>query len=251
MSLKVFDILEKKGFTMPNGEWYEMHSCIDKDEALFLNKLIKDVQPKASLEIGCAEGMSSMTICESVGPDVKHIILDPFQSTDWKNNGINNLKNAGLNNFELLEERSEFVLPRFLEQGKKFDFVFVDGWHTFDHVLVEFFYINRMLNIGGVVAFDDIGLQGLNRTMRWISNYPNYECLGNAGDDYVTPRRKQLNTFKKFLNAAFTPLGERVKQEVLHDTVLRSDKELKLTGSVVAFKKTAEDDRDWAWYKPF
>lgn len=251
MALKVFEILDKNGFTMANGEWHELHSNIDQEEAEFLHKLITELKPKKSLEIGCAEGISSMVICESIGPDAHHTILDPFQSTDWKNNGINNLKNAGFNNFELFEQRSEFALPKMVEEGKKFDFVFVDGWHTFDHVLVEFFYINRMLNVGGIVAFDDVALTGLNRLMRWIYNYPNYECLGSVGDIPATAKRKQLNKVKKFMNNAFSALGQRVKEEVLHSTVIHSDEELGLTGSVAAFKKTAEDDRDWAWYKPF
>jgi len=42
-------------------------------------------------------------------------------------------------------------------QGERIDFAFIDGAHTFDHVLVDFFYIDRMLNVGGIVAFDDVG----------------------------------------------------------------------------------------------
>ncbi|MBZ0097508.1 MAG: class I SAM-dependent methyltransferase [Taibaiella sp.] len=251
MTLKAFEILDKNGFTKPDGSWYELTSAIDKEEGSFLHSLIKQYQPKNTLEIGCAEGLSSMVICESIGSTGKHTIIDAFQSTDWSNHGIYNLKKAGFDNFTLIEERSEFVLPQLLKEGKKYDFVFVDGWHTFDHVLVEFFYINNLLPVGGVVAFDDTGLTGINRVMRYISNYPNFECLGSVGDHPKTLKRRALTGMKKAVNAAFSPLGQRIKKELLNDTVLRTDKELKLNGTVTAFRKTAEDKRHWAWYEYF
>lgn len=251
MGLKALDILEKNGFTAADGSWYTLTSNIDRKEATFLEKLITGLKPKTSLEIGCAEGLSSLVICECIGSDAQHTILDPNQTTEWKSYGITNLKNAGFNNFSLIEERSEFALPQLLKEGKKYDFVFVDGWHTFDHVLVEFFYINNLLNVGGIVAFDDTSLQGINKVMRYISHYPNYECLGTDGEYEPTSNRKMLNVFKKTVNALFTPFGNRIKTEVLNDSVLRTDDALKLVGSLTAFRKTAEDDRHWAWYKPF
>ena len=35
------------------------------------------------------------------------MIIDPFQSTDWHNIGITNLKRAGFDFFELIEKPSE------------------------------------------------------------------------------------------------------------------------------------------------
>lgn len=193
-----------------------------------------------------------MVICESIGTGGKHTIIDAFQSTDWKNHGLYKLNRHGFNNYTLIEERSEFVLPQLLKEGKKYDFVFVDGWHTFDHVLLEFFYINNLLTVGGVVAFDDTALAGLNKVMRHISNYPNFECLGSVGGDYdKTTKRRTLNAVKKILNAVFSPLGNRIKKELLNDTVVRPDRELKIEGTVTAFRKTAEDKRHWALYESF
>lgn len=251
MSLKAIEILNQKGFNTSAGEWAGLTSAIDKDEALFLHKLITDYNPKNSLEIGCAEGISSLIICESISKASHHTILDPFQSTQWENKGIDNLKAAGFNNYSLIEERSEFALPELAKSGKSFDFVFVDGWHTLDHVMVEFFYINRMLPVGGIVVFDDTALAGLNKLMRYICNYPNYKCIGCVGEPELSSDRKRLNTVKKIVNTLFTPLGNRVKRELLNDTTVRTDKALNINGTVVAFQKTAEDDRGWAWYEIF
>jgi len=40
-----------------------------------------------------------------------------------------------------------------LARGVKIDFAFVDGWHTFDYTLIDFFYIDKILRSGGLVSF--------------------------------------------------------------------------------------------------
>jgi hypothetical protein len=247
----VDSVLEKNGFNLEDGSWYKLTSAISKTEADFLRSLISMSQPKTTLEIGCAEGVSSMVICDAIGRENKHTILDPNQSGHWKNMGVNNLKKAGLENFTLIEDYSEFVLPELLRKGEQYDFIFVDGWHTFDHVMLEFFYINRLLPIGGVVAFDDVALISLNRLMRYISNYPNFKVIGSAGDFYESPKRKTLDKFKKAINGIETPLVTKLKKEFLSDTVIRSSESLKINGSIAAFKKIANDERGWAWYESF
>ncbi len=249
--MKAFDILSKRGFEKKGGGWYELNSSIDYDEAKFLESLIKKYEPGKTLEIGCATGISSLIICEAIGSNGSHTIIDAFQSTDWENHGLNNLSNAGFSNFRLIEELSEFVLPNLLKSGEKYDFVFVDGWHTFDHVLVEFFYINRLLHTGGIVVFDDTSLEGLNRLMRYISNYPNYECIGHSGEIRLSKSRQIINLAKKLFYFLSLPMGKRMGSEIFNDTVIRSNSSLGINGSVVAFRKTAEDKRGWAWYKPF
>ena len=43
--------------------------------------------------------------------------------------------------------------------------------------LVEFYYINRMLNVGGVVAFD-VPRPGINRVIRCALNHDAYSVYG-------------------------------------------------------------------------
>ena len=247
----VRDIIAKNGFTLENGQWYTLTSAISRPEAEFLKGIISSNKFSETLEIGCAEGVSSMVICETIGKNSTHTILDPNQSGYWENMGVTNLKKYGLNNYNLIEEYSEFALPQLLKEHKQYDFIFVDGWHTFDHVLLEFFYINRLLSIGGIVAFDDVALVSLNRVMRYISNYPNFEIVGAAGEFYESENRKLLDKVKRVINLLATPLGSKLKKEFLSDTVVRSNQSLKVDGSIAAFRKTSNDSRGWAWYEAF
>jgi len=250
--MRALDIIEAKGFIDANATFTEIHSAVSVAEVQFLRELISQGRPRRTLEIGCALGISSLAICELIGPDAHHTIIDPFQSTDWKGHGLFNLSQAGFQNFKLVEERSEYVLPRLCQEGASFDFVFVDGWHTFDHVMMEFFYIDRMLPVGGIVAFDDILLPCLNRLMRYISRYPNYESLGCRGrQDGLTIFRRGLFALRTVVGWRCLPLGSRLRGELLHDGVVRSDASISLNGSITAFRKTSEDDRGWAWYEPF
>ena len=56
-------------------------------------------------------------------------------------------------------------MPKFLNM-KPFDFIFIDGWHTFDYTLVDMFYADRLLRIGGYLLIDDALHSGRNFVFR-------------------------------------------------------------------------------------
>ena len=68
-----------------------------------------------------------------------------------------NLKRAGYyDRVEFYEEASFECLPKPLARNEKIDFAFLDGQHTFDYVLVDFFYVDKILSVGGIIVFDDL-----------------------------------------------------------------------------------------------
>jgi Methyltransferase domain len=70
--------------------------------------------------------------------------------------------------YQFHEATSQQVLPKLAEQGTRIQFAFLDGWHTFDHTLVDFFYLDAMLDIGGVMVLDDVGYPGIQRLAHFI-----------------------------------------------------------------------------------
>ena len=220
---------------------------MDRDEGAFLAEIIRRIDPATSLEIGMAYGISTLYICEALsalGHPVHHIVMDPFQSTTWRGIGLANAARAGYGGMvDFLEERSELALPKLLERGTTIEFALIDGRHTFDQVMLEFYYIDRMLREGGVVAFDDADRRSVNRVVRYSLNYPNYEVWRPA---YEAPRRITLRgRVRRAL--VRVPGAERViRRDLLH-----RDWDLGVLGSCVALRKTAAGERSSGWYRDF
>ena len=62
-------------------------------------------------------------------------------------------------------------------EGAKFDFVFIDGYHSFDYTLLDFFYADLMLDVGGVVAVHDTVMPSVYKSMRFIEALKPYKRL--------------------------------------------------------------------------
>ena len=160
---------------------------------------------------------------------------------------------------ELREEGSEFALPQLLKEGAVLDFAFIDGWHTFDHVLVDFFYINRMLRVGGIVAFDDVDFPAIERVLKHVATYPCYEMFGaNLNDSRASPngpspqRRRRPNWRNPdfYRHARERMLAKRSWNRALLQRAWRRTTNSG-TPTCVAFRKIAPDQRSWDWHRPF
>jgi len=236
-----------------DGNSYELTSSIDKDEGEFLQNLIRNNNLTQSLEVGCAYGISSLFICNALSDKTSahHIIIDPYQTTQWHGIGISNLEKAGFNFFHLIEKPSEIALPELLTKGDRFDFAFIDGWHTFDHTLLDFFYVNRLLRVGGIVAIDDATLPGVGKALHYILNYPNYEVIGSAGKQKERWKRKLVNVFKKGIHTVAGLIPNRLASEIFDASIVSPEPGTVHGASMVALRKIDDDKREWNWYVPF
>jgi predicted O-methyltransferase YrrM len=253
MNTVLANVLERQRVLTPGGEEKTLHSSIDEEEVLFISQLIQDFRCKRSLEVGCAMGVSSLAICDAIAknsPAAVHTIIDPYQTTDWNNIGVHQLSRAGLTNFQIIEKPSEFVLPQLVLENYRIDFAFIDGWHTFDHTLIDFFYINRLMQIGGILVVDDVQMPAVKKVMRMISTYPSFRMLGRVKIN-LSGRAKVLQRIKTCMKPVLKLVGRRIAGELFEASVIRSDKELWLDSSVVAFQKIGEDNRPWNWFERF
>lgn len=246
-------ILDRQSVFLPDGKEEPLHSGIDRQEVAFLQKLIKDYKVTRTLEVGCAMGISSLAICEAISdnsPASVHTIIDPYQGKEWKNIGVNNLRTAGFTNFNLVEERSEFALPKLVSENLSVELAFIDGWHTFDHTLVDFFYINRLLKQGGILVVDDVSMPAVKKVMRMVHTYPCYKYLGSVTGS-STSKGKLLDGLKAVLRPLSKVMGKRLSAEVWSASVINPDRFMGLNASVIAFQKISEDRRPWNWFEPF
>ncbi len=235
------------------GNEYKLAGNVDMKEGAFLTKLIQEYKPKNTIEIGCAYGISSLFICSALEKikNPHHTIIDAWQNESFKNIGVSNLKKAGINFFELIEGLSEIILPQLLSEGKKYDLCFIDGNHTFDHTLIDFFYLNRMIDIGGIIVIDDTGIPSVNKLIRYILNYPSYKQIGCV--KYNLSAKKEI--FDLIVKSPFSLLSKllpyKLKYRVFASSVIISDKKLNLNSSMIALQKIKNDDRNWDWFKEF
>ncbi len=206
-----------------------------------------------TLEVGCAYGISALYICEAISrrPNPHHVMIDPLESTRWRNIGIRNLRDAGFEFWELLEQPSALALPSLVQRNLKVQFALIDGWHTFDQTLLDFFYVDKLLEDGGIVAIDDVAMPAINRVVRYALNYPTYRAVetvnaGAARDS--SPAHRALGLLVRGL-ASLVPSGAR--ELYFTDSCLRPSKESALTCDMIFLQKSGPDARPWDWYKAF
>ena len=164
----------------------KINSNVNPKEGYLIYNLIKKKKFKKTLEIGFAFGISTIYILQALtenkknNSDIFHIAIDPFQSSQWKNEGIKNVNKARLDeHFKLLQKKSHEALPYLLEKNKRFDMIFIDGMHLFDYTLVDIFYSDLLLNINGYLLIDDINIPGLKKLVNYLkTNYNHYQFKG-------------------------------------------------------------------------
>lgn len=220
---------------------------VSPDIGAFVTDVILSHKPKVSLEVGLAYGVSALYICDAltkVGAK-KHYLVDPNQTAEWDSIGISNLHAAGFQSLvELREQMSHTALPQLCNEGVKIDFAFIDGWHVFDQVIVDFFFIDKLLPIGGVVAFDDSNWPGVRKALRFIVKNRNYEVIGCSN----SPPSRKDRLAQALQRVTPAPIGALMKAEISNPD---GSIGLRSGSRCVALRKIAEDDRAITYFNPF
>jgi hypothetical protein len=98
-----------------------------------------------------------------------HTAIDPFQTTEWKSDGLLYVEAAGLQqHFRFIGDMSSQALPRLLEAGERFDLIYVDGSHAYDNVFIDYYYGMRALKKNGLLLFDDCTTKDIGRVIHFI-----------------------------------------------------------------------------------
>ncbi len=171
------------------GKERKVTGAVPREDALILQEMVRFVKAKTTLETGVAFGLSTLAICEALQSEtpianrqspitsgVKHYGVDPEQNTVHGGAALASLERAGLDSvFVVLEGPSHLMLPGLLERGVKLDLGFIDGWHTFDYTLLDFFYIDKLLRPGGVVLLHDRSWPAKQKVIRFILTHRRYK----------------------------------------------------------------------------
>ena len=162
---------------------------------------------------------------------------------------MNNIKKEGLLEYiEVKRDFSDKVLTRLYHENFRLQFAYIDTTKQFDVVMQDFYFISKMLDTNGIIILDDCGggWPGIQRVARFINTLPNFKVIGSHKKIGITIKKK----IALFLVNGFVNLIP-FKKRFYPTTNFKTDVELGLDYSCIAFQKVTEDVRNWDWDSTF
>jgi len=160
-----------------SGKSHALTSAVDINYAQVLHEQVLREKPEVVVEIGFANGVSTLSILSALEANGrgKLISIDPYQTEHWHGVGIAHVRRAGFAaRHRHLEISDHLALPTLLAENTRVDFAYIDGAHTFDHVFLDFFYLDKMLSPGRLVGFNDCIYPAIHRVLRYLRTHRHY-----------------------------------------------------------------------------
>jgi predicted O-methyltransferase YrrM len=160
------------------GTILPLHSGIDPKYAQVLHDLVLREKPELVVEIGMAYGISTMAVLSALEANGsgRLISIDPSQTSFWKGIGMLNVQRSGwAARHQLIEKSDHIALPELLAQGTKVQLAYIDGTHTFDHVFLDLFYLDKMLERGRLVGFNDCIYPAIHKVLQFLRTHRRYQ----------------------------------------------------------------------------
>ena len=200
-----------------------------------LYRLVTSRKLRRTLEVGMAHGLSTLFIAQGLRENggERHIAIDPWQTRGFARSALLNVERAGLTEYvELMEEPNFTALPGLLAHGaERFQLAFIDGLHIFDHVVLDFFYCDLLIEAGGYVVFDDSNLPAVQSALAFVleNRLDSYERVDDLCTERITVLRKtaadvRVEKYGVMFHRAFsipvaevTPLAAPPHPQILKD----------------------------------
>ena len=164
--------------------------------------------PEVAVEIGMAYGLSALTMLTAMEKNRrgKLISIDPYiQFDSARRSALLAIEKSGLAmRHQHRHEKSELALPALVAEGVQADFVYIDGHHGFDHAFVDMFYADRLVPVGGVIAFDDTGWRAVHKVIQYMLRHRRYDEL-DVGLPRISQSTNPIKTLIKRLQGRFGP----------------------------------------------
>ena len=158
-----------------SGKVLDTASFSTLNNLLILRRLHLTTKASRTLEIGLAMGGSCLVFTQThkelgASPEHQHVAIDPFQRSPWIDEaGLLAVERDNLSGYlDFREDYSCYVLPGLIKAGAKFNLVYIDGSHLFEDVFVDFYYVARLLEEGGIMLFDDSTNPHIRKVVRFV-----------------------------------------------------------------------------------
>ena len=120
-----------------------------------------------------------------------------------------------------------------------------------------------MLNIGGVVVFDDASMKSINKVINYIRNYPSYVpfqikkqiirtnnqykySLSNIQYKLIKNPKIISNLIIRYSKRILSPINDFYTKNFLG-----LKKNIIILNNYYALQKISDDRRSWSWYRQF
>lgn len=150
-------------FTEPaRHDWNSEDEC-----GAFLAALIKMSKYRSVLEIGVFEGETSKHLINALPQGGQYVGID---INDYRTNATKAAMTSG-------GKSIDFILGNSLDELSKlpsnhFDLIFVDGDHSWEHIVKEFKLVEKVIARGGVIVYHDtIHLDGPRKLVEYAAHY--------------------------------------------------------------------------------
>lgn len=212
------------------GKEFALHSGLGSNAAQKTTGLVEQLNAKKTLEVGMAMGCSTLSILEGLSSDGLHTAIDPNQTLKggygWHGIGLESVKRAGYSDrFRLIEQPSHLALPQLLAAGEQYDFILIDGWHSYDDTFIDYFYSDLLLIDGGILVIDDWRMPQVYQVTKFIETHKPYEKLGSETNNPLGLSSRLGNVRSRLTGNTIneTEWGSIVAYRKLRSAQVRSD----------------------------
>jgi predicted O-methyltransferase YrrM len=165
----------------PDGHKIEVKANVNLYCCDGLYRFVRTHKPELAIEIGMAYGVSTLATLiamEDVG-NGRLISIDPYVGWDTgRDVALHQVQRAGLSHrHEHRRLCSYEALPALMSEHLVPQFVYIDGNHNFDYAFVDCFLADKLLPVGGVMAFNDAGWRSVFRVINFLRKYRRYREL--------------------------------------------------------------------------
>jgi len=154
------------------------NTSLDFTQGCILWNLARAARANVIIETGFGRGGSAAFLLSAVKPwNGRVISIDPAFRHWAGDNGQKYLKSLGLDEgHTLIEEPSEFALADIVRTGNvSLKLSYIDGSHHFDGTLIDFMFLDRMTEVGGIIAIDDAHAPAVRTVASFVANNLPYQ----------------------------------------------------------------------------
>lgn len=157
---ELFSMIERREILNQNGKNVKLDADdVTLEQAELFFYLVSEMKPILSVEVGFSSGLSAGVITAAHmlnGLNGGHVPVQDQAKLVDDGIGAYTMERLELSGYQIMEHETALVLPQLymqqLNQGMRL--VYFNGAESFEEQMMEYFYLNRLLNEGGVIAIN-------------------------------------------------------------------------------------------------